>query len=822
MLRRAAILSCWILALNVATQVVASEQIVRVRVNPPTIKLQGPDDRFQLLVEGELSTNDGDVIPGKPGRIVDLTHLAKFRSVDPERVQVSGEGLVSPTDDGNGTIEVAVAGRIERVKVTSTLVHQPRELHFENDILPLLSKLGCNASACHAKAEGQGGFKLSVFGFDPEADHTALTTEGRGRRAFLTIPDQSLFLKKAAGGMPHGGGVRLSKDSREYSLLRDWVGSGAPYGSANAPKLVRIELQPRERQLDMGGHQRLRVMGYYTDDRAVDVTHLARFQSNNEDIADVDPQGRVTADRVPGQVAIMASFMGEVDTFQAYVPNPTPLPTTTTWARSNFIDDFVNENLQRLNIEPSPRADDAEYMRRVYLDLIGTLPTASEARKFLADQRSDKRSQLVEQLLERPEYADYWTLRWSDLLRVDRGSLGSEGAFAYSQWIHDRIEENQPLDKFAHDLVVAEGPLAEVPEAHLYKVTKDAGEMARTVSQVFLGVRIACAQCHHHPYDRWSQTDYFGMVDFFAPVSTFNSSRGEVVLEKGNPQTFHPRTGEAVPAHALGTMIPERAPAARRATLADWMTRADNAWFSRSIANRIWGHLLGRGLVEPVDDMRATNPPTNPRLLAALADSLSKNNFDQRALIRLITASDAYQRTSKPTETNRRDDSNYSRALLKRPDAEVLFDAVCQTTGIGEKFYGLPDGYRAIQLWDSKVPHYFLKLFGRPVRETACTCERAIEPSVGQVLHLLNAPSIQAKLSHQGGRIARLTKQYSGTAQSAALVEELYLTFFSRLPTPDEQKYAVNFLNEAPAGRRAAAEDLAWSLMNSLEFVFNH
>ena len=310
------------------------------------------------------------------------------------------------------------------------------------------------------------------------------------------------------------------------------------------------------------------------------------------------------------------------------------------------------------------------------------------------------------------------------------------------------------------------------------------------------------------------------MVDFFAPVGTHASSRGEVVLEKGNPLTFHPRTGEAVPAHALGTSIPDRAPTqGRRRALADWMTRSDNAWFARSLANRIWGHMLGRGIVEPVDDMRATNPPTNPKLLQALADYLVEHKFDQKSLIRVITASETYQRASKPTETNRRDDSNYSRALLKRLDAEVLFDAVCQTTGVSEKFYGLPDGYRAIQLWDSKVPHYFLKLFGRPVRETACSCERASEPSVGQVLHLLNAPSIQAKLSHQGGRIAKLT---ASRKETPALVEDLYLTFFSRFPTAEERQYAVDYLNEAPAGRRAAAEDLAWSLMNSLEFIFNH
>ena len=799
-----------LLILGMGTAGIVEDAPGIMQVTPTPITFRNATERVQLLVD-DNSSRDGTV---------DATSRATFRSLNLGVIDVSTSGVIIPLSDGDSEIEVNFGDQSQRVAVSVKGLSLPRSFHFENDIVPMLIKFGCSTSACHAKAEGQGGFKLSVFGFDPESDYQALLMEGRGRRVFLTSPEQSLFLRKATGGIPHGGGVRISRDSSDYSLLRDWVAAGAPFGSTSAPILVGIEVQPHERQLHMGSRQQLRVVARYSDNQQVDVTSMARFLTNNEDIAQVDARGQVMAGHVPGRVAVMASFMSEIDTFSAYVPNAVAISPETAWTESNVIDRLVHENLRKLNIAPSPAADDEEFLRRVSLDIIGTLPSASIARQFLSDQRPDKRAKLVDELLRAPEYADYWTLKWSDLLLVDRGRLGTEGAFSYSQWIQQRISENQPLDQFARDLIVAEGPLAEVPEAHLYKVTKDAGEMARTVSQVFMGVRIACAQCHHHPYDRWSQTDYYGMVDFFAQVGTHSTPRGDMVLESDAKPTLHPRTGDPVAAHPLGTTTPREAPGAgRRVALAEWMTRADNPWFAHNLANRIWAHLLGRGIVEPVDDVRATNPPSNPQLLQALADYLVEHHYDQQALIRLIVASQTYGRSSSPNESNRRDDTNYSRALLKRIDSEVLLDAVCQTTGVSEKFYGMPDGYRAIQLWDSNVPHYFLKLFGRPQRETACTCERASEPSVGQVLHMLNAPSIQEKLSHRGGRIARLTAEHTGDDE---LADELYLTFLSRFPTGDERAVAVNHLRGPDLSRTSAAEDLAWSLMNSLEFVFNH
>jgi hypothetical protein len=809
-MRRTPALLALVVFAAIGASAIANDFSPAIVANPASIHLTGPDATYSILVE-QRSAN---------GHSVDLTREAGYRSLDPRTVEVSSLGVVRGVNDGSATIEIAALGQKATLSVTVQGSHAPRRFNFENDIVPLLGKFGCNSSGCHGKAEGQNGFKLSVFGFDPSADYTALALEGRGRRMFPAVPEQSLFLRKATGGVPHGGGVRIARDSREHAILRDWIAAGLPQGGPADPRVISLEIEPRERQLAMGSHQQLRAIARVSDGRAMDVTRLARFQSNNDGLAAVDDEGFVSAGATPGQVAIMASYMGSVAVFQALVPNAQPLADSSAWTEHNFIDGLVYARLRQLNIEPAELADDAEYLRRVYLDVIGTLPTAAEARQFLSDRRDDRRARLVDALFARSEYADYWALKWSDLLRVDRVALGHQGAYSFYRWIRERVADNTPLDRFAAEIVTADGPLTEVPQAQLFKVAAKPGEAASTISQVFLGVRIACAQCHHHPFDRWSQTDYYGMLDYFAPLGQKVTPRGEVVLASGNPQTRHPRTGDLMLAHPLGAPAPSESPRGdRRAELARWLTSPDNPWFARHQANRLWAHFLGRGLVEPVDDVRATNPPSNPALLTALADYLVEQKFDQRELIRAITASRVYQHASRPNETNAPDEMNCSRALLKRMDAEVLLDAVCQATGVGEKFGGVPAGYRAIQLWDSRASHYFLKLFGRPARASACECERNVEPSVAQVLHLLNAPEISQKLSHPRGSVARLA---SATSDNDQLIDELYLTFFSRFPSDAERHVAGEFFRDGQPQRQAAAEDLAWSMLNSLEFVFNH
>jgi hypothetical protein len=788
----------------------AEVPVTEVIADPAAVRLTGPGSAYSLLVHGKTAE----------GRLIDLTRSARFEAPTPKVATITEAGVVRAVGDGFGEVLVRAAGRTVRVAVTVADSGRPREYDFENDIVPLLSRHGCNASGCHGKAEGQNGFKLSVFGFDPAADYAALVKESRGRRVFPAAPEQSLVLTKTSGQVPHGGGLRIRRGTYEYETLRGWIAAGTPFGDPSAPRVASIRVEPHEHQLDPRGQQQLRVIARYSDAREVDVTAHTRFQSNNEGLASVSPTGLVTAGEAPGEVAVMASFMGPVDVFRTIIPRSQRIDPYPQLAENNFIDPLVHAKLKKLNILPSEPAGDADYLRRVYLDVIGTLPTAEEARRFLNDRREDRRARLVEELLRRPEYADYWALKWADLLRVDRQVLGHKRAYAFYKWIRETLEANKPYDQFVREILTAEGPLGEVAPASFYKVAAKPGEAASSLSQVFLGVRIACAECHHHPFDRWSQTDYYGMTAFFAPLGVKNSPRGEMLLAAGDPQTRNPRTGETVRAHALATPMPERSSAGdRRLVLADWMTSPDNPWFARNLANRLWAHFLGRGLVEPVDDVRATNPPTNPELLDALARHVVENKFDVRQLIRTITASRAYQRSSKPNATNEKDEQNYSRALFKRIDAEVLLDMVCQTTGVPEKFPGVPAGYRAIQLWDSKVNHYFLKLFGRPVRASACECERNHEPGVAQVLHILNSPELQAKFSDDSGALARMVKRHG---DDGALVEELYLTFFSRLPDEKEMKVACDYLSKDRARRGQAAEDLAWGMMNSLEFIFNH
>ncbi len=691
---------------------------------------------------------------------------------------------------------------------------------FVNDVMPLLSRLGCNGSACHGKAEGQNGLKLSVFEHDPQGDFRALTMESRGRRVSPTAPKDSLLLRKIIGEVGHGGGVRLQKGSREYNLIFDWVRHGLLYEDKNRPTLLALRMEPSQAVLSYRAQLPLKVIANYSDGNEADVTWQAVFHSNDVGMAKVDQQGQVTIGGSIGQTAVMARFQGKVSVFQAIVPRPGPKANLPARPVFNFIDKQVDQHLEKLNVHPSGLASDATYLRRVYLDLIGTLPTASEAEAFLKDKQKDKRVQVVKGLLARPEFADYWALKWSDLLRVDRLALGHENAFAYYGWIRDAVRENRPLDKWARELLTAEGPLRDQPSGFFYKVAAKPGEMAAMTSQIFLGVRITCAECHQHPYDQWTQQDYHGMRGFFEQVKYKKLGSGEALLAEGNPQGKHPRTGKPVYPYALGTMMPETAPEGdRRRALADWLTKPDNPWFARNLANRLWAHFMGRGLVEPVDDLRATNPPSNPELMDGLAAALVESKFDLQAMIKLITGSRTYQLSSEPNQTNELDERNYSRALLRRLPAEVLLDAVSQVTGLEEKFHGVPSGSRAIELWDSQVQHYFLKLFGRPARASVCECERAAGASMAQALHLMNSPQLESKLNHAGGQVAQLTRRHK---DDVVLAKQLYLTVFNRMPTKMEKERVMQHLGSRRFQRQKAAEDLVWAMMNSMEFIFNH
>lgn len=773
-----------------------------LKATPAVVTLDGPESTHQLLV------NRG---------ATDLTHAVRYEVADPKIASVNARGLLEPRAEGTTEVRVHHDGQTATVRVEVKGINRPAPVSFEQQIMPLLTKAGCNSGGCHGKAEGQNGFKLSVFGFDPEADHKAIVAEARGRRLFPAAPESSLLVGKGTGRIPHGGGKKLYEGSLAYKRLVRWIAEGANLRTEQAPPLASIAVEPGDKVLSLGGSQQLRVTATDRRGQTRDVTAETEFESNAVTIAGVDRGGFVQAGQIPGEAAILVRYLGQVTVCRITVPR-----TGSTFTRppeANFIDGHVWDKLARLGIPPSELADDSTFLRRVYLDVIGTLPTAKEAREFLADADPKKRAKLIDKLLERPEYADLWALKWADLLRVDRDALGANGSVAFHRWLRQQFADNRPFDQFTRDIVTAEGKVTSSGPAGLYKVLDKPEVMSRSLSQVFLGVRIECAQCHHHPSDRWGQDDYYALAGFFTGISRKPSGGSEAILSSTGSDLKHPRTGQPVPTRVLGgkeVTFAERTD--RRVVLADWMTSAANPYFARMTVNRLWAHHFGRGLIEPIDDLRLTNPAGNEPLLAALAKHLVDSKFDLKAVTRTILNSRVYQ-LGGATAANADDEQNFSHARPRTLPAEVLLDAVCQVTGVPEKFNGTPEGLRAIQLWDNRMPSYFLTLFGRPARVSVCECERSTEPSIAQALHLMNAEEIEAKIRSRKG-VARKLADSDLTAP--AILDELYLSAHARFPTKHERDTLLKLFDGKEAiTRREAVQDALWTLLNTKEFLYN-
>ena len=778
-----------------------------LRVEPARVVLDSPETTQQLLVTG-----------GPPAAPLDLTRTASYKVLAPAVVAIDAGGLLVPQEEGRTEVTVSHKGQQARVAVEVRGLRQPAPISFVSQVLPILTKAGCNAGGCHGKAEGQGGFKLSVFGFDPRADFRAIVMEGRGRRTLPGAPAHSLVLRKGAGLVPHGGGRRIQPDSLQYRRVLRWLAEGQRFDAPAAPELERIEVEPGQRVLAFGGTQQLRVTAVDVRGGRRCVTTEAEYESNATVIAGVDRRGLVQAGSLPGEAALLVRYRGHVTVCRVTIPRPGvyfPRPP-----ENNFIDRHVWDKLQRLGIPPSGLCDDATFLRRAFLDVIGTLPTAAEARAFLADRRPDRRARLVDHLLGRPEYADYWAMRWADVLRVDKDAVTAQGAVAMTRWLRKQFADNRPYDAMVRDILTARGSTRSAGPAAFYKVLNTPDLASRSVSQVFLGVRIECAQCHHHPSEKWSQDDYFALAGLFTGVQRKPLPGGaEAIFVRGGKDLNHPRTGKPVSARPLGAPVPDLAGVAdRRRVLADWMTAADNPYFAAALANRLWAHYFGRGLVEPLDDLRATNPASNEALLAALAKHLRDGKYDVKAFTRTLLLSRAYQ-LGPATAANHDDEQNFSHARPRALPAEVLLDAICQATGVGEKFNGWPAGYRAIQVWDNRMPSYFFRIFGRPVRYSVCECERSSEPSITQALHLMNSPEVGAKIRSRRGSARRLSESKKSPSE---IVEELFLLTLSRRPRDQERELLLGAFREEGVDRRTAIEDVLWALLNTKEFIYNH
>jgi hypothetical protein len=719
--------------------------------------------------------------------------------------------------EGKATITVQFGTDKLAVPIHVSGIKNPSPVSFQNEIVPILTKAGCNSGGCHGKAEGQNGFKLSVFSFDTAADYAALTKEGRGRRVVVGVPDQSLFLLKASGRMPHGGGIKVREGSLWYQRIDRWIVEGAPFEDVTPTTTIKIEVQPTNVLIAAGEAQQLQVTAIDSTGKRRCVTAESEFRTNADPIAGVDEDGLINVTGVPGEAAILVRYMGHVTICRVTLPQGSKF---TRPAEQNFVDKFVWDRLELLGIQPSELCDDATFLRRVSLDLTGTLPSFEQAREFLEDKSTDKRAKLIDRLFDTRDYSDYQAMRWADILRVDKDIITPQGAVAMTRWIRRQFAKNVPYDEFAKSIVLARGnTLSESPTA-FYQAHKNAEAMGRSISQLFLGVRIECAQCHHHPFEKWGQEDYFAFAGFFSGVTKKKiPSGGWKIVSAGGKDLLHPRTKEPLAARALGAKPIEPTLGDRRVALADWMIAKENPFFARMIANRLWAHYFGRGLVEPIDDMRETNPATNEPLLKALAKHLVDVKYDLRKFTKTLLNSRAYQLSSLPNESNQRDEQNFSHATWKALPAEVLLDAICQATEISESFEGWPRGYRAIQVWDNRMPSYFFKVFGRPARVSVCECERGNEPSMAQALHLLNAKETSSKIQHRDGRARRLANSKSTPSQ---IIEELFLATINRFPTDEEQKLMLTAFEGAGSRRRAGSEDVLWALLNMKEFLYNH
>jgi hypothetical protein len=794
------------------------------------IVLRGRDARWQLLI-GESLTS---------GRVKDVTRDLTY-AVEPENIaSISPTGFVTPLQPGNATITV-VSGSGEQashpLEVTPFDVDEP--VNFPNQVVPVFTKLSCNGGGCHGKAAGQNGFRLSLLGFEPKEDFEFLVNESRGRRLFPALPEKSLLLTKATAQVPHGGGRRMDEDSYEYRLLRRWISQGMPYGNENDSRVTSISVFPQQRVMDRNSTQQLMILARYSDGRIEDVTRVAQYESNDAEMASVDVQGFVQTQDLAGDVTVMARYQGQVAVFRATLPlspNRPQLPQPR-----NFIDSAVFAKLDQLGISTSPRCDDSTFIRRVTLDLAGRLPSLEETNEFLADTSENKRDVVIDRLLNSQDYAEFFASKWSQILRNRRNNEAFKyGSFAFHDWLRDQIYDNRSYAEMVRDIIAASGNLTVHPPVAWYRQVTDINQQVEDTSQLFLGQRIQCARCHHHPFERWSQKDYAQISAFFSLVSKKPGPSPDepiVFSRLGKPTAPHPKLGGALLPAGLGGPeidVPETIDPRHR--LVDWMVAPENPYFAPSLVNRYWKHFFGRGLVDPEDDMRVTNPASNPELLTALSQHFIESGYDMRDLIRQMVTSETYQLSSEANDVNLSDRRNHSRFYPKRLQAEVLLDSIDTFLGTHSAFDGMPAGSRAVGLPDTSFASYFLTVFGRPEATTACECERASDANLAQSLHLLNSKEMQSKLSDTTGfatRFAQPPPSVDPTGEAAAItdgqptgldagrVEEIYLRALSRRPTSGELQKVLEYLS-SKSDRRLAYEDVLWAVVNSKEFLFNH
>ncbi|HLJ10320.1 MAG TPA: DUF1549 and DUF1553 domain-containing protein [Planctomycetaceae bacterium] len=784
-----------------------------ITVYPASIELRHPRRPHSLQVLGTSSD----------GYSLDLLPASRLVSADPKIAKVDEQGWVSAVSNGQTQITVSAAGQVVSVPVKVELPAAEPPYSFRHEVMTVLSKSGCNMGACHGYSLGKNGFKLSLRGSDPELDFAAITKEQFGRRLNLQFPETSLIVAKPRGDAPHEGGVRFRRSSLANEIMVNWIQQGAPGDLADPARVVAVRLVPDKLMLRPRQKHRVQMIAIYNDGTTRDVTRLGAFSVNNTQFAEVDDEGQVVAGDA-GETAIAGRFERTFGAAGVIVLKPNPDFVPTPLPEGNLIDRPVVEKLNRLKIAPSAIAGDEEFLRRVYLDLIGMQPKPDEIKAFVSDGNPAKREQVVDKLFGRSEFVDHWSLKWGDLLQNSRNVVSQQSVYLFREFLRSAIAENMPLDQFARRIFTSRGGIVDDPASVYFAISKDTNDTLERATQVFCGVRMLCARCHPHPLENWTQRDYYGLASFFSQVSTrpdvrfpgvANAKLVQMNLAAGS--ATNPRTGRPQPARYLAGQEPEIPEGTdRREVYAQWLTSPDNPFFARGLVNRIWSYFFHRGIVDPVDDIRSTNPPINPALLEALTRDFIEHRFDMRQLMRRIVTSATYQRTSLATQSNRRDEQNFSHAIPRRIPAEALLDSLVQATGIPESFPGAPGGFHAAQLPDAAFDSPFLSLFGKPQRMDACECERDNSSNMLQALHFINGKSILGRVQNAAARPAQLM---GAKLADEPLVTELYLWSLARHPTADELRLGVEFFKSYGDKRSEAAQDLMWALLNSRDFL---
>jgi len=796
------------------------------RGSTESFTLDGRDSAQQLIVSGRYAN----------GAVRDLGRSVTYHVQPAGIVTIDDSGYVTPLAEGQATISVQAEGSVAgKINVMVTHLAQDLPVSFANQVVPVFTKFGCNAGGCHGKAEGQNGFKLSLLGFEPQDDYQFVVREARGRRIFPSAPEFSLLLRKGAGVVAHGGGERFAVGSPYYRVIHRWIEQGTPYGPADAPYVTRIAVLPHERVLERKSGQQLAVVAHFSDGTTADVTRMTQFEAVQADMSEVSSSGLVETKALVGTAAVMARFQSHVDVFRGTIPLGAPVDKLP--AKNNFIDELVFGRLQQLGLPPSSVCDDATFLRRATIDIAGRLPTMQEAVDFAADNNKAKRQQLVDRLLASEDYSDYFANKWSAILRNRRSGPNDklESTIAFHKWIRDSLVENKPYDEFVRELLTSQGEEVKTPQVVWYREVKDQTSQLEDTAQLFLGQRIGCARCHHHPFEKWSQQDYYRFAAFFAQVEVKeakaakkgNKKKNEpdipgepfqVALKEKQPSAVNPRTGDTVRPAGLGAAELDVAKDDdAREQLVDWLSEPENPFFARALANRYWKHFFGRGLVDPEDDMRVTNPASNPELLDALSQHFVAHHFDLKDLIRTICTSQVYQLSAVPNAHNAADRQNYSRFVPKRLNAEVLLDAIDAVTLSKTKFKDVPEATRAVQLPDNLFDNYFLSVFGRPDSASACECERSSDATLAQCLHMFNSSDLLAKVA--GKRAQELAKDQRPTNER---LREIYLVALSREPSTEELSRLTAYLEKKKDNQQQAYEDVMWAVVNATEFLFNH